>query len=227
MIYCGKRGSGKTVRLLKQAQALLDDGITPVFLDSSKERLENVKNYAERLGLNIDNILFYTLSEFKNNQKLNLSNYRIFIDELEFVLKDILNIKQGIYGTIDEENIKMISRSEGDKTCGCNSKCEKLIIENKIIIHNRIEPNELKITKYCAVTKLLVEKAKEVGSDTVELSPEFVPIIGLSNIDRHELYPTTSRRYLFGKLDDISFYITPKYHNGGKIKDLEIELVNE
>ena len=121
MIYCGKRGSGKTVRLLRQVEALIDDGIIPVILSANKDLQQSIKYYAENLRIDTDKIIFLSATDLKTKPDSlrflrDTQNYRVFIDELEYFIADYFNIRgTKFYSTIDAENVKMLYRGDWDK----------------------------------------------------------------------------------------------------------------
>lgn len=117
-IYYGERGSGKTIKLLKQAEALKDEGLIPVIVAVRKDFIETLKYTANRMKINIADFVFLTFTEAKkpeNHFYFTEPVYRIMIDELTVFIRDILGIKNNFYATLSSENCKEIKRTNWEK----------------------------------------------------------------------------------------------------------------
>lgn len=118
-IYYGNRGSGKTIKLLRQAEALTDEGLTPVIICCHKDFIDTLKWKAEQAHINISGVKFLTYKESIGNPLLKDEKSRVLIDELEIFVRDILESSReiGFYATLsaEEADIVRLSREDWDK----------------------------------------------------------------------------------------------------------------
>lgn len=108
-IYYGDDGCGKTVRLLRQAEALLDEGLTPVFVYTYHEYKDILTDIANRAAIHVDGAVFMSYSELMKNKTLFTDpNIRLMIDDLDAFLKCVLRAKYdvGIYATLSAKDSK-------------------------------------------------------------------------------------------------------------------------
>jgi len=111
-IYTGKRGSGKTTKLINEANKLYEEHKKVLFVVTNKV----VSDFLRNKGLN-KNIEVLTYDEYTNNKSV-YRDYDLFIDELEFFLMDLLQ----------NYHIKATSDLE------CHEKLERIsCIDNNII----------------------------------------------------------------------------------------------
>ena len=93
-IYYGKRGAGKTVKLLLDAEARVNEGVQPVFITPTRKESERLKRQVRQLNLSYDKMLFLTYKQFKDpaiSSSFISGKYKVYIDELEYLLKTLLN----------------------------------------------------------------------------------------------------------------------------------------
>jgi predicted AAA+ superfamily ATPase len=94
----GTRGSGKTYKLVAEANLLSSYGERCVFIVHTKEFEATLR----RAGLSRD-IPVITLSEYGRDKSMYV-DYYIFLDEVEFVLRQMFRGKN-LAVTIDKENM--------------------------------------------------------------------------------------------------------------------------
>lgn len=110
MIFYGKRGSGKTYSLMKQAKALLQIGITPIFIVSSASKIDNLKWAAIGNGIDVKKCFFKTYSNIKDKEidssaLRDSCNYRIMIDDVDAFLHEVLHCDIPISASINFNDV--------------------------------------------------------------------------------------------------------------------------
>ena len=105
--FVGDRGSGKTYRLFKEAEVLIDNGFIPVFLCASDKECGQKEEYAFRcIGSKAELINFMTLVDFKGTRLERDDSVRVFIDEIgHFVSSLVFGVdNKGFTATADVED---------------------------------------------------------------------------------------------------------------------------
>ena len=125
-IYYGKKGAGKTVKLLLDAEARVNEGVQPVFITPTRKESERLKKQVRQLNLSYDKMLFLAYKQFKDPAisssfisspaPFNFKGkYKVYIDELEYLLKTLLN-NADFTATIDTEFfMPEVKREDWDK----------------------------------------------------------------------------------------------------------------
>lgn len=104
-IYYGGRATGKTVKLLQQADALMDDGITPRFWCRNHEQIDLLKYTAGEFNIDTSKWEFVMYSDISKARCHNSNVYRDFIDELPEFVKSVLGA-DSFYASLCEDICK-------------------------------------------------------------------------------------------------------------------------
>ena len=109
-IFSGKKGSGKTIRLIKEANKQVAQGKKVFMIVLTKDCAQIYKDH----GLN-DEVKVVTYYEYKTKYTGNAkyADAIIYIDEAEWFLQGLFQ-KHVAGMTIDKENITEVSRADWD-----------------------------------------------------------------------------------------------------------------
>lgn len=95
-IICKGRASGKTTQLLYTS----DITRVPILVSTEREKL-NLIDSSQKLGLNIPNPI--SVSDIRNSNIRGTDISKVYVDNAEYILQQLLNLEIGALTMSDEE----------------------------------------------------------------------------------------------------------------------------